>query len=269
MLGEILWYVFLALAGLLFIGNLFTGPLQHLFIFRPRRLPRDFSYQFLEVATELFIETSHGGEMNALWFKGDQQLSPKGVILFFHGNRDNLSRWGHLYHFFTRFGYDFFVYDYRGYGKSTGQRNQKFLYQDAQEMYEYLRQFYPPERIVLYGRSLGSAFAARVGAKAPAKLLVLETPFFNMRELFYTYYPFLPRLFFFRYSLPTQRYLKEVQCPVHIFQGTKDLIVPFSCAVKLKACLKPGDAFHTVTGAGHNNLLFYDLYNLKMLEILQ
>jgi hypothetical protein len=89
-----------------------------------------------------------------------------------------------------------------------------------------------------------------------------------MKELFYNYYPFLPRVFMFKYRFFNEKHLARVQCPVYIFQGTDDWVVPYSSAAKLEKSLKPQDEFITVPGGGHNNLLFYDIYNLKMQEIL-
>jgi pimeloyl-ACP methyl ester carboxylesterase len=262
------WYLLATLLVLLFIGNLLTGVFQAQFIFRPRRLKKDYVYQFEERLEELDISTDHHGNLNALWYKIDEVEKRRGVVLFFHGNAGSLARWGHLYHYFAQFGYDYFVYDYRGYGKSTGPRSQRIMYDDALAVYHYLRQSYAPEDIVLYGRSMGSAFATRVAAEQPARLLILETPFFSMRDLFYQYYPWLPRVFLFRYPLPTYQYLSETSCAVHVFQGTRDFVVPYASAKKLRQHLKPDDTFTTVSGAGHNNLVFYDVFNRKIREIL-
>jgi pimeloyl-ACP methyl ester carboxylesterase len=261
-------YTVVALTVLWVLGNLFTGPLQHWFIFRPKKLPQNHEYQFEAPFEELFIETSYRGRLNTLWFKASGDVPAKGLVLFYHGNAGSLERWGHLHHFFARYGYDFLVYDYRGYGKSTGKRSQKIMYDDAQEVYRFARKYYPPEQIVLYGRSLGSSFASRVAAEQPARILVLETPFYSMSNLFYTYYPFLPRAFYFQYNLSNARSLRQVQIPVVVFHGTDDLVVPYRCAERLKKVLKPGDQFYTIPGGSHNNLLFYDIYNSKMEEIL-
>ncbi|MFN7118451.1 MAG: alpha/beta hydrolase [Saprospiraceae bacterium] len=247
------------------VGNLFTFLWQDYFIFRPQKLPQQYAYQFEQHFTEIFLDAPQGGKLNALWFK---QLNAKGVILFFHGNAGSLQRWGHLHHFFQRLGYDYFVYDYRGYGKSTGKRSEHLMYEDALLMFEFIRQHYPENQIVVFGRSMGSAFASRVAVAGGVKMLILETPFYSMRNLFYSYYPFLPPVFLFKYPFFNHRYLRQVQCPIYIFQGTKDWVVPYKCAARLQKWLKPGDAFITIPGGGHNNLLFYDIYNRKLQEIL-
>ncbi len=260
----------LSLAALLLffwlLGNAFTLLWQDHFIFRPQKLSAEYEYTFEEPFTEIFLDTPDGGRLNALWFK---RINAKGVVLFFHGNAGNLARWGHLHHFFHRLGYDFFVYDYRGYGKSTGKRTEHLLYEDARGMYQYLKQFYGESQIVLFGRSLGSAFASRVAVESKAKMLILETPFYSMRRLFYAYYPFLPRLFFFKYHFSNHHYLRQVKCPIYIFQGTKDWVVPYKCAARLQKWLKPTDEFITIPGGSHNNLLFYDIYNRKLQAFLE
>lgn len=248
------------------LGNAFTLLWQDYFIFRPQYLPADYEFTFEEPFTEVFLDMPDGGRINALWFK---RINAKGVILFFHGNAGSLARWGHLHHFFHRLGYDYFVYDYRGYGKSTGKRNETLLYEDALNVFNYVNQFYAAEQIVLFGRSMGSAFASRVAAASKAKMVILETPFYSMRRLFYAYYPFLPRVFFFKYHFSNHRYLQQVECPIYIFQGTRDWVVPYKCSARLKKWLKPTDQFITVPSGGHNNLLFYDIYNRKLQEFLQ
>ncbi len=260
------WYGVLAVIWLWVLGNLFTYPLQDYFIFRPRKLRQDYQYAFATQTTEIFLETPHGGRLNALWFRTKEPL--RGVILYFHGNSGNLARWGHFHHYFAQLGYDFFVYDYRGFGKSSGRRNERLMHEDAAAAYTYVRQYYDPEQIVVMGRSLGAAFATRVAAHNTIRLLILETPFAGMKELFYTYYPFLPRVFVFKYRLFNQETLAKVRCPVYIFQGTYDWVVPYKNAAQLQKYLKPTDEFIVVPDGGHNNLLFYDIYNLKMQEIL-
>lgn len=263
---SVFWYA-LGLIGFFWLmGNWFTFFMQDYFIFRPKKLKPDFSYQFEALFEEVFIPTPQHGTINALWFR---QVAPKGLILFFHGNAGSLERWGHLHYFFRRLGYDFFVYDYRGYGKSTGIRTEQTMFSDALAVFDFVKKHYSYSDITLFGRSLGSVFASVVASEHPVKNVILETPFYSMRNLFYTYYPLLPRIFFFKYPFHSHLYLQEVQCPIYIFQGTYDWVVPYKCAARLKKCLKPTDAFYTIPGGGHNNLLFYDIYNRQLQEILK
>ncbi|HMN89115.1 MAG TPA: alpha/beta fold hydrolase [Saprospiraceae bacterium] len=251
------------------LGNICTTLLQDYFIFRPRRLPQDYRYRFMGHFEEIWLQAKHGGRLNVLYFNSLNLGEPKGLVLYYHGNSSNLARWGHLHQYFGEQGYDFLAYDYRGFGKSSGRRTEATLFADALQVYDYACTLCPPSRIVIVGRSMGSAFACRVAAQHPCRRLILETPFYNMPKLFYTYYPFLPPVFLFKYRFTNCRHLKQARMPVCIFQGTNDWVVPYKCAVQLKDCLKPHDEFITIPDGGHNNLQFYDVYNLKMRELLQ
>jgi len=258
--------ILVILLGLWGVGNLLTGPLQHLFIFRPSRLPMDHVYQHPLPGIEYWIDSPHGGQLNALWFPFTGKA--KGTVLFFHGNASTLDKWGKTYELIHEASYHLLVYDYRGYGKSTGRRTEERLYQDAETVYDWLGQREAAERIVLYGRSMGSTFACRVAARRSCRLLILETPFSSMRDLFYSYYPFLPPVFRFTYRFPSRKYLEEVTAPVVIFQGTSDFIVPYRNARKLIGALKSGDRFVKIKGGGHRDLSSFERFQNMLRNVL-
>ncbi|MBK6903574.1 MAG: alpha/beta fold hydrolase [Saprospirales bacterium] len=265
---EFWLYLLIALVVALALGNFFTMVIQDFFIFRPERLREDYSYVFEKPYEELFIQSPDKGRLNALWFRQDQRPKTRGVILYCHGNRGSLRRWGHLHYFFARLGYDFFTYDYRGFGKSRGRRTESILYEDARAVYDFVRAHYPPEQIVIFGRSMGSAFASWLAGRVEARLLILETPFASMRRVFRAYFPFMPPVFRYKYLFPNHRWLRSVSIPVYIFQGDEDLVVPFRVAAALKPVLKPGDRFFRIEGGSHNDLLYYDKYLVEMEKIL-
>ncbi len=254
---------------LLLIGNLSTRYFQDYFIFRPEKLPEAHRYVFLHPFEEFWLDTPAGGRINGLWFKLDSdRQAARGVILYFHGNMGSLRRWGHVYYHLLDKGYDLIICDYRGFGKSKGRRNEHNMLQDALSAYVFAERHYKAEDIVLFGRSLGSAFATFLAAEKHCKMLILETPFSSMRDLFHAYFPFLPPVFRFKYVFDNKEQLKQVRAPVHIFHGTKDLVVPHRVAARLKPCLKTGDTFTTIEGGRHNDLLFYDLYNEQLRAVL-
>lgn len=261
------FYLLCVFLLLLLIGNVSTRFLQDYFIFRPEILDEDTRYTFLHPFEEFWLDSSQGGRINALWFK-TEQVPARGLILYFHGNMGSLKRWGHVYYHLLVHGYDLIVYDYRGFGKSRGKRNEETMLADALAVYAFAERHYSSRDIVLYGRSLGSAFAAFLGARKPCKMVILETPFSSMRDLFHVFFPFLPPVFYFKYVFDNKRQLAAVPVAVHIFHGTKDLVVPYRVAAALKPVLKEGDSFTTIEGGRHNDLLFYDLYNEKLKEIL-
>jgi alpha-beta hydrolase superfamily lysophospholipase len=253
---------------LIVLGNLFTRIVQDLFIFRPERLPESFQFTFRHPWEEKWIKTPQGGRINALFFRQTQRARSRGVVVYFHGNAGSLKRWGHLYQPFVKEGYDFLICDYRGFGKSKGPRNEIILLEDAEAIYQEVAREYSPDDILLYGRSMGSAFATWVAAHFPCRLLILETPFSSMKRLFRAYFPFLPPVFLFKYRFPNWKLFPRVKVPIYIFHGDSDLVVPIKVADELRPFLKPGDQFFTIQGGSHNNLYYFDLYQVELARIL-
>jgi uncharacterized protein len=230
---------------------------QKQLIFHPRSLATTYQYRFETKFEEFFLPTPDGEKINGLYFKSN---SPKGIVLYFHGNADNLQRWGKHASDFTSRNYDFALIDYRGFGKSTGEINETAMYNDAHLLYEWALQKYPTAQVIIYGRSLGTAVASGLAAKVAAKALILETPFYNIRSVFETQVPFLKLPFEMHYQFPTDAFVKQVQYPIHIVHGTKDEIVPYNGAILLKNIIKPTDSFITIEGGKHKNLNTFKEY---------
>ncbi len=241
--------------------------LQEKMIFLPTRLPQDFQYSFAEPFEEVFLSAADGARLNALWFK---RPSPRGLILYFHGNAGNLSRWGHIAEPFAKMEYDVLIMDYRTYGKSTGTLSEQNLFSDAQLFYDYAREHYSEKEIVLYGRSLGTGMATRLAADNQPALLLLETPFYSLLDIGVKRFPWLPVKWFMKYPLRAHEFMQQVLCPVRIFHGTKDRIVPYESGRKLFESI-PGDnkTFYEIQGGRHNNLSSFPAYQQAVIEVLQ
>ncbi len=241
--------------------------LQEKLIFLPTQLPQEHTYTFEQPFTEFFLEAKDGSKLNALHFEVE---NPKGVILYFHGNAGNLDRWGEITSFFTQFNYDVVVMDYRTYGKSTGKLSEKSLYKDAQLFYDYILKRYPENEITVYGRSLGTTFATYVASTNQPKKLVLETPFYSMTNVAKKRFPFLPVAQLLKYRFPTNTFINKTNCPVVIFHGTDDSVVPYESGKKLSETL-PKDRlnFITIPEGGHNNLIEFQQYKDSIEGVLQ
>ncbi|GAB5399332.1 MAG: alpha/beta fold hydrolase [Aureisphaera sp.] len=249
--------------GTLLVLYLLTATLMILFqeklIFLPTTLPQNYRYTFEEDFEEFFIEASDGARLNALYFKAQQS---KGLILYFHGNAGDLSRWGTIVTYFTEMDYDVLVMDYRTYGKSTGELSEYALYKDAHLFYEKAKELYNEEEIIVYGRSLGTTFATYIASVNQPKKLVLETPFYGLRELAKERYWFLPVSTFLRYDFPTWKYAQEVACPITIIHGTEDNVVPYHSGEQLYETLPKDQAnLVTISGGSHNNLIAFSGYH--------
>ncbi|MDY7396463.1 alpha/beta fold hydrolase [Aureibaculum sp. 2210JD6-5] len=239
---------------------------QEKLIFQPQVLPKDYTFQFDRNFEEVNLKTNDGEQINALHFKVEQ---PKGVVLYFHGNAGSLKGWGEVTRYFADLGYDAFVMDYRGYGKSTGSFNEDKMYADAQLCYDYLKKQYDEDYIIAYGKSLGTTFATKVAADNNPRQLILEVPFYNLAHAGKHRFPFAP-IFLLNYKFMTNVYIKEVTCPITFFHGTDDWITPYDDSKKLFEEVEVKQKkFITIEGGSHNNLLQFDEYHLNLREILK
>jgi alpha-beta hydrolase superfamily lysophospholipase len=241
---------------------------QEQLIFLPTKLPQEYTYTFDTPFEELFFETKDGANLNALHFKSEH---PKGIILYFHGNAGDLSRWGEITSGFTQYNYDLLVMDYRTYGKSTGKLSEENLFNDAQLFYDFVKDRFPEDEIILYGRSLGSAFATRLAAENNPKMLILESPFYSLKSVAKSRFPILPVGLLIRYHFDNNKYIKNVNSRTVIFHGTSDNVVPFKSGKKLYEAASPknGKHFVEITGGGHNDLSRYETYQMAIENILK
>jgi len=227
-------------------------------LFRPVLLPQRHVFTFEDSFEELFLEPEKGVSINALYFKID---NPKGIILYFHGNKDNLERWGKIASKLTRFQYEVFVMDYRGYGKSTGERSEENLYNDALFCYNYLTDQLNHHNIIIYGRSLGTGIASWLASKVKTSRLILETPYYDMPELILSHLPWKPAKLNINYGLRSHKYLKKSEFPILFLHGTKDGVVPFASGKKLYGSTGNLNAnFVAFEGGKHNDLDKFDDY---------
>ncbi len=231
--------------------------LQEKMIFRPTSLPSEYVFQFGQPFEELFLETDRKGTViNALHFK---LKAPKGVVLYFHGNAGNLSRWGVIASELTKYNYDVFVMDYRTYGKSTGILSEDGLYNDAQHCYEYLVGL-GYSNIVVYGRSLGTAMALNVASKHKVSHVILETPFYSIADVAKKRFPVFPVEKLIKYHFSNFESIEEVSSAMTIIHGTSDRVVPIKSSIKLFESAPKQTKFITVEKASHNNLSDFETY---------
>ncbi len=255
--------VIASLYVLVFIGLYF---LQEKMIFMPDSLSQDYVYNFPQNFEEISLKTEDGATLNALHFKVE---NPKGVVLYFHGNAGELSRWGIVVQKFVDLQYDVLVMDFRTYGKSTGKLSQNALYNDAQLFYDYLLKSYSEDKIVVYGRSLGTTFATYVASKNNPKQLILEAPFYSLDDVAGHRFPIYPVSWFLKFHFPTYQYLKDVSCPITIFHGTDDFVVNYGNSEKLSKVKTKGKInFITISKGTHHNLDSYLVYKKTLDSIL-
>lgn len=239
---------------------------QEFFIFKPEKLRADFEYKYDVPFEELFFDIEPGVRINGLHFKTQK---PLGLILYFHGNSRSIKGWAKYAKDFYRYNYDVVLVDYRGFGKSTGKRSEHDMLKDMQFVYDTLAVEYTEHHIIVYGRSLGSGFAAKIASDNKPRYLILDAPYFNFRKVIERFLPILPIRYLLRYHLRTDKWIRHVNCHTYILHGTRDWLIPISNSEKLQAINPHKITLIRIEGGGHNNLPTFNEYHNFIRDILQ
>jgi pimeloyl-ACP methyl ester carboxylesterase len=242
--------------------------LQEKFLFHPTPLPADHKFNFTGKFNEMMIPINAKDNINVVRFLPEYGVS-RGVVLFFHGNRGNVERYAKYAPMFTQKGYECWMADYPGFGKSTGNRSEKALYEQAYQIYRLAKSKFGMDSIIIYGKSFGTGIASFLTSETKPRLLVLETPYRSIPSLFGHYAFIYPVNAMVNYKLPVEEYLQDIKIPVVIFHGTDDGVIPYGYAKKLQPYLKPGDQFVTIEAGSHHNLAGYPKYKAAMDSLLR
>lgn len=235
-------------------------------MFKPEKLPDDFQFYYENQETEEYnVETRDGAIINGLRFKAK---NPKGIVFYLKGNSKSIKGWGKFAVDFTRLGYDVLMVDYRGFGKSTGRRTQKAIKRDMQVVYNKIKEKVQEKYIILYGRSLGSGFAAKLASMNDPRMLILDAPYYSLSKVAKKFIPFMPLSLLIRFPMPTYKWLQYVNCPIHIIHGTDDRLIPYKTSVKLSKIKPQNTTLHTVIGGGHKNLNTFVSYHKMLQDII-
>lgn len=239
--------------------------LQDFFFFRPEKLPSDFHFQYSFPFEEKQFDLPDGGYLNAIWFKVPNSL---GVVFFLKGNSRSIKGWGKFAKDYVGKGYDFFMMDYRGFGKSRGKRSEATFYSDAEFVYNWLLTQYSEDKIVVLGRSLGSGFAANVASHHQPKMLILDSPYYSFAYQVSRFGWWLPLRWLLRYKIPTFQFLRSIQCPVYILHGNKDFLISYEQSERLQKIDPEKIKLITIKGGRHNNLPSFEGYHKVLYRIL-
>lgn len=258
----------LGLLGLVYLGVcLFYWWFQERFIFVRFPLPERYVFRFPQPFEEWRMERPDGARLHALFFTVDE---PAGAVLYLHGNTGSLRRWGKRAPRFTNQRHAVLMPDYRGYGKSTGALSEAALHADVLAWYDRLAARFGEGRVLVYGRSLGTGMAVPVAAARSPRALVLESPFANFLDVARHYLAILPYRWLLKYRFRSDTAIRKVRCPVYIFHGMRDPLVPYSSALRLYAAI-PTDVpreLITFPKGYHSDLAGYPRFRRKLRAIL-
>lgn len=264
----------LLLTGILLylLGYLLIYFFHPIILFRNVPLPDSTRFSFPYPCREVNFEPEPGVKLNALFFP-TKAVQKRGVVLYFHGNADNLTRWGQYADRFLNRGYDVWMYDYREFGKSRGSTaaqsskqdafDEDTFYRDAEFMYQHVIKQYPESQVVLYGYSLGTGIATKVAAEHKPRLLLLEAPYYSIPDVWWQRVPIYPYDKLIHYPFATHERITFVSCPMHIFHGTNDEVVPYESSLKLARLLNrdPAELITTIPGGKHKDLAGFRAYH--------
>jgi uncharacterized protein len=215
-------------------------------------------------ADDLAIRTRDGVRLTGWWIHG----RAKTVLLFFHGNAGNAShRLERVRNLVTALGPDVVLVDYRGYGGSGGRPSEPGLYEDAEAVGAAVAaRGVPPERIVLFGESLGCAVALESALHRPCAAVILEAPFLSASAMAKRIYPFIPG-FLVRARMDNASKISRLGVPKLIVQAERDEVVPPDQTRRLFALAAAPKEYFVIPGAHHNDT--YLVGGRPYLEVLR
>jgi fermentation-respiration switch protein FrsA (DUF1100 family) len=204
-------------------------------------------------AADVWMTTSDGVRIHA--WKLRARPPAEWVTLYLHGNAGNLTHRVDHMEMIPRAGSDLLLIDYRGYGKSEGKPTEAGIYRDADAAYDYLVEAgYRPERLVIYGESLGTAAAVDLASRRDCAGVVLEAPFPSAAAVAGRVLPLLGPLAA-RGRLETAKKLPQVKVPLLVIHGTLDEVIDFELGREVFESAPQPKQFWSVEGAHHSDVL--------------
>ncbi len=235
--------LYVLLAALLYIGQsrLLFIPTHDIY-----RTPSSNGWRYDDVRLDVDGETSHG------WFV-DGPKPTRGVVLFSHGNAGNIADRLESIAILRRLGFDVLAYDYGGYGQSTGRPGEERCYRDIRAMWRYLTEErrIPPERIVLFGRSLGAAVSCDLAVEVDAGAVIIESTFLSIPAMAKRLYPIYPARLLSRLKFDNAEKITRVDEPLLVVHSPDDTIIPFEHGKKLYELASDPKQFLEIRG-DHN-----------------
>ena len=236
---------------------------QEKLLFQPDVLPAGYQFELPADVHELSIPVP-GATLSGLHLR---LPAAKGLVFFLHGNAGSLQSWFVNADFYRRAGYDLFMIDYRGYGKSTGRiESEAQLRADVRAAWDHVAPQYAGRVKVIYGRSLGTGLATGLAAEVQPDLTILVSPYTSMRAVTAQHYPFVPGALL-RYPLRSEADIQRIQGPVLLIHGELDALIPPSHSQALLPLARHG-TLKLIPQAAHNDLQEFESYLGAMREAL-
>ncbi len=242
---------------------------QEKLIFHPQKLSSNHQFSFSYPFEEMNFTTPDDIKLHGMLFRQTQKVTTKRLIFYLHGNAGSLEHWGEIAPVYTNLGYDIFILDYRGFGKSEGSlKNEKQFFEDAQLVYDELKKQYSENEITIIGYSVGTGTATWLASQNQPKQLILKAPYYSLKDLAKRNFPIVPS-FLLKYPFETYKYLPKVKVPITLFHGDQDEVIYYGSSQRLSKHIKETDQFITLKNHSHTGLNHSPVFQMKLMKILQ
>ncbi len=176
----------------------------------------------------------------------------RGAIVVCHGNAGNIAMRIPLARSFLEMGYDVVLFDYRGYGASSGTPTEEGTYLDAEAAWDWTQTAgFAPDRIVAYGESLGGAVAIELAGRRKVGALIIEDTFTSLADMGARVYPWLPVRLILRIRYDSIRKIGKLHVPALVIHSRADDLVPFDMGQQLYQAAA-GPKLFLETGGAHS-----------------
>ncbi|MEW6210970.1 MAG: alpha/beta hydrolase [Acidobacteriota bacterium] len=258
------------IAVMLIIGLLITVMFfEDKFIYYPAKYPEgdwqidDFAREgeVIPLIEDCYFQTTDGVKLHG-WFCSPQRKAGGAMervqtamtLLWFHGNAGNLSHRYDMLRALIKLPAQIFIIDYRGYGRSEGSPSEEGLYADARAAWDYLtaERGIAPEKIIIFGKSLGGAAAIDLAAKVEAAGLIVQSSFTSAADMAAQIMPFIPRALI-KTRMDSINKIARVRCAKLFIHSPTDEVVPYELGLRLFETAPEPKQFYEVKRARHND----------------
>ena len=249
--SPLIYSVFIIIIFLLFAFNTYLYLKQPDLIFYPTKdvdvTPKEWQLDYHAVDIKLANKRNITG-----WYLPHPEAEK--TVLFFHGNGGNVSHRGNSLYIFHKLKLNVLIIDYLGYGKSGGEPSEEGLYQSANAAWQYLlnHKKLAPNKIIIFGRSLGGAVAVDLASQVNAGALIVESSFSSIRDIVDTAFPILTHIIYLRYSFNSLNKIGRVKMPLLVIHSPDDRVIPYESGIKLFNAAVSEKVFLEIKG-GHND----------------
>jgi fermentation-respiration switch protein FrsA (DUF1100 family) len=245
--------IFISVSVLLFW--VFVRLLESRLVFYPVKYPAGGRWQHAGTDLNLedcWFESTDGTGLHGWMLRHNQAVA---TMLWCHGNAGNIAgRLDNLVRL-ARLPVNVFIFDYRGYGRSSGKPSEAGVYMDAVAAYDYIvsEEGIDADRVVIFGRSLGGAVAVELATQRYCRALILESTFTSASDMAKNMFGFLPVHLVMKSRFDSMAKISGIDAPLLFIHGNQDSIVPYRLGQALFRAANEPKTFFTVEDGDHND----------------